>query len=67
MLSKLTITFLITILTKKRLLIFLVFSQNGLAFKYGVILQYEYMSGFRIEFSNTWCKNCQSGNFIRRN
>ena len=34
-----------------RLLIFLVFSQYGLACKYGIISQYQYVIGYRIEFS----------------
>ena len=40
-----------------RLLIFLVFNQYGLAFKYGVI--FEIIIGWRIAFSDTWYNNCQ--------
>ena len=40
-----------------RLIIFLVFSQYGLACKYGIIRH-------RVAFSKTWCNNCQSGKIV---
>ena len=51
------INYLITVLIKMQLLIFLVFSQYGLACKYGII-------GCKIAFSNTWCNNCQSSKAV---
>ena len=46
------------------LLIFLVFSQYGLACKYGIIIQISFSTAIRIEFSDNWRSNCQSGKAI---
>ena len=43
-----------------RLFIFSVFSQYGLACKYGIF-------GCRIAFSNTWCNDCQLAKAVTEN
>ena len=52
------------VLIKMRLLMFSVFSQYGLACKYGIILQISTYNISRILFSDTWHKNCQSSKAI---
>ena len=55
--------YLIIVLIKMRLLIFLAFSQHGSAYKYEheMISKFQYIIGCKTSFSNTWCNNCQSG------
>ena len=55
-----SINYLIIVLIKMRLLVLLVFSQYGLACKYGII-------GCRTAFSNTWFNNNQSGRAVTEN
>ena len=47
-----------------RLFMFLVFSQYGLASKYGITLKYQTIIGCRITLPDTWCNKCQSNNAI---
>ena len=58
------INYLIMVLIKMSLLTFLVFSQYGLACKYGIILQISFSTAIRIAFSDNWRSNCQSGKAI---
>ena len=48
------IRYLIMLLISMRPVIFLVFSQYGLACKYGIIFKYQYIIGCRIAFSDTY-------------
>ena len=43
-----------------KLLIFLVFKKYGLAVNMELFSKYQYLIGWRIKFSDTWCNNCQS-------
>ena len=47
-----------------KLLIFLLYSQYGLACEYEIILHISKNNLQIIQFSNTWCNNCKSGKVI---